>query len=197
VDSKRPESAFAHDRSTDPNHQSRNGYERSITDGDAPEVAAIFPAGQGRGQFPAPPARLPWGWWVSSKNSELAKARARRRPRNRPAEKRDQVATPHGFTQSQPSHTDYSRSGRCIAARSGQPMSEMGQSRPFDDVGSMSALARFADLTQSACDVRQVPLSDLCAAANDVHRLATRSPHRCARARPPVSRDRAPSRSSG
>jgi hypothetical protein len=45
-------------------------------------------------------------------------------------------------------------------------MSEMGQTRPFGDVRSMSALMRFADLTQSACDVPQVPLSDICSAAS-------------------------------
>jgi hypothetical protein len=33
----------------------------------------------------------------------------------------------------------------------------LGQSRPFRDVRSMSALARIADLTQWACDVPQVP----------------------------------------
>jgi hypothetical protein len=48
-------------------------------------------------------------------------------------------------------------------SKSGPLMSEMGQSRPFDDVGSMSALARIVDLTQSACDVPQVP--DSCSAA--------------------------------
>jgi hypothetical protein len=46
-----------------------------------------------------------------------------------------------------------------------QPMSEMGQTRPFRDVRSMSALMRFADPTHSACDVPQVPQADICNAA--------------------------------
>jgi hypothetical protein len=45
-------------------------------------------------------------------------------------------------------------------------MSEMGQSRRFGDFRSMSAFARFADLTQSVQDVPQVPLTDSCTAAN-------------------------------
>jgi hypothetical protein len=40
-------------------------------------------------------------------------------------------------------------------------MSEKGHSRRFDHVRSMSALARFADLTQSARDVREVPEPDM------------------------------------
>jgi hypothetical protein len=39
----------------------------------------------------------------------------------------------------------------------GSPMSEMGQNRPFGSVRSMSAFVRFADLTQSARDVPQMP----------------------------------------
>jgi hypothetical protein len=44
-------------------------------------------------------------------------------------------------------------------------MSEMGHLRRFGDVRGMSALMRFADLTQSACDVPQVPAADICSAA--------------------------------